>query len=206
MFTGHSEGIVTINVAEAHAPFREQMREQMGEPYRTLLGHFRHEVGHYYWSRLVQESAWLEPFRERFGDERADYAAALKRHYAQGAPADWQARFVSAYASSHPWEDWAESFAHALHMIDTLETARSHGLSLSPRPVGGAPTAEVRARGVTFADFDDLVAAWFPLTMALNSFNRGMGLADIYPFVLSDEAIAKLRFVHAVIATDAPPP
>ncbi len=199
VFTGHDDGVITINVAEADAPFRERMRMQMGEAYRTLLGHFRHEIGHYYWMRLIESSRWLEPFRAEFGDERVDYAQAMERHYAQGAPADWQANYVSSYASSHPWEDWAESFAHYLHMVDTLETARSHGLSLRPAPVGGAPVAEVKARRLHFDDFDDLIQAWFPLTISMNNFNRGMGLPDLYPFVLSERAVKKLRFIHDVI-------
>lgn len=125
--TGHENGLITLNVAEADHSAREEMREEMGETYRTLLGHFRHEIGHFYWDRLVARSAWLDRFRQLFGDERQDYAQALARHYAEGAPADWQQRFVSAYASVHPWEDWAESWAHYLHMMDTLETASDFG-------------------------------------------------------------------------------
>jgi hypothetical protein len=199
VFTGHSDGLITINIAEADDPFREKMRQQMGEAYRTVLGHFRHEIGHYYWMRLVDGSDRVGAFRERFGDERADYGAALERHYRQGAPADWPLSFVSAYASMHPFEDWAETWAHYLHMVDTLETARSYGLALRPQPVGGARIAEVRARRLDFDDFDDLMGAWVPLTLALNSLNRGMGLPDLYPFVLSTAAVAKLRFVHDVV-------
>ena len=195
--TGHADGKITINIAEADTPHREQMREQMGETYRTLLGHFRHEIGHYYWQRLIADAP--EGFRERFGDERADYAAAQQRHYQQGPPADWRAHFVSAYASMHPWEDWAETWAHYLHMVDTLETARSYGLALRPAPLGGAPLAQVVARRLDFDDFDDLITAWVPLTLALNSLNRSMGVPDPYAFVLSTEAIAKLRWVHDAI-------
>jgi len=183
-------------VAEADDPFREKMRVQMGEAYRTLLGHFRHEVGHHYWERLIESSDRLAPFRERFGDERVDYAEARQRHYDQGPPPDWSAGFVSAYASMHPWEDWAETWAHYLHMTDTLETARAYGLVVRPE---GARTPSVRTRRLDLHDFEDLAAGWYPLTMALNSLNRSMGLPDTYPFVLSDTAIAKLRFVHEVI-------
>jgi hypothetical protein len=200
VFTGHSDGLITINIAEASNPFREKTREQMGEPYRTVLGHFRHEIGHYYWDRLIKESRWLEPFRALFGDDTIDYAEAQSRHYEQGPPADWVTRFVSAYASMHAWEDWAETFAHYLHMVDTLETARVYGLAIAPRAVSGAPIPSVTTRRLHFDDFDDLITAWFPLTNALNSLNRSMGLPDLYPFVLSDPAIAKLRFVHDVIA------
>ena len=129
---GHERGLITINVAEADSPFREKTRLELGESYRTVLGHFRHEIGHYYWERLVAESPHLEPFRNLFGDERASYEEALTVHYQNGAPSDWPSRFVSSYASMHPWEDWAESWAHYLHMVDTLDTARSFGLALRP--------------------------------------------------------------------------
>lgn len=199
VFTGHSDGLITINVAEADDPFREKMREQMGEAYRTLVGHFRHEIGHYYWDRLIRETEYLAPFRELFGDERADYGEALKRHYEAGSPADWQANFVSQYASMHPWEDFAETFAHYLHMVDALDTARAFGVALRAKPIEKAGLSALRAQQLDFDDFDDLIGAWFPLTIALNSFNRGMGLPDLYPFVLGERTIAKLRFVHDVI-------
>jgi hypothetical protein len=197
VFTGHSDGLITINVAEADDPFREKMRAQMGETYRTLVGHFRHEIGHYYWDRLIRDGAELPMFRELFGDERVDYQQALQRHYAQGSLADWSLSFVSAYAAMHPWEDWAETFAHYLHMVDALDTARALGVALRAKPIVNAGLSPVRAQQLDFDDFDDLITAWFPLTIALNSFNRGMGLPDLYPFVLGDRTVAKLRFVHA---------
>ena len=198
--TGHRDGIITIDVAEADDPTREKVRVSLGEPYRTLLGHFRHEIGHYYWARLVEGSRWLEACRRLFGDDREDYATAVERHYGAGAPPDWSARFVSAYASAHPWEDWAETFAHYLHMVDTLETARAHGLSVRPTPPeGAAPTAGVSARRLDHRRFEDLLAGFAPLTLALNDLNRSMGLADPYPFVLCPAAIEKLRFVHDVV-------
>lgn len=126
--TGHANGLITLNVEEADDSIREKVRAAMREPYRTLLGHLRHEVGHYYWDRLVRDSAWLDEFRSLFGDERASYADALKKNYEEGPPVDWPLRFVSSYASSHPWEDWAETRAHYLHMDDTLDTALSFGL------------------------------------------------------------------------------
>jgi hypothetical protein len=199
VFTGHADGLITINLDEADDPAREKMRQSMGEAYRTLLGHFRHETGHYYWDRLVRDTQWHAPYRQQFGDESADYAACQRRHYEQGPPPDWAVRFISPYASMHPWEDWAETFAHYLHMVDTLETARSFGLALRPKPVGGARVKEMAARRLDFDDFDDLIQAWFPLTMALNSLNRGMGLPDLYPFVLSEQVTAKLKFVHDMI-------
>jgi hypothetical protein len=199
VITGHDRGLITLNVAEADDAAREQARTALHEPYRTLLGHFRHETGHYFFDRLIAGTRWEAPFRQRFGDERADYGAARERHYANGPPADWSAAYVSAYASMHPWEDWAETFAHYLHMVDTLETARSFGLALRPPAVEGASLPNVSARRLDFDDVDDLVTAWVPLTIALNSLNRGMGLPDLYPFVLSPEAVRKLQLVHDIV-------
>ncbi|HEY2903672.1 MAG TPA: putative zinc-binding peptidase [Polyangia bacterium] len=202
IFTGHSDGLITINIAEADAPFREQTRQELGEAYRTLLGHFRHEIGHYYWDRLIKDSPQVPLFRELFGDFDADYDQAAQRHYGDGPPADWQVHFVTAYASMHPWEDWAESWAHYLHMVDTLETARSFGLALRAKAPG---ERAVSTRRLEFDDFDDLSAAWIPLTVALNSLNRSMGLGDLYPFVLSETALRKLRFVHEAVEAAARP-
>ena len=199
VLTGHEDGVITINIAEADDAERERRRTAMHEGYRTLLGHMRHESGHYYWDRLIGGTPELEEFRSVFGDERADYAAALGVYYERG-PADWQERFVSAYASSHPWEDWAETWAQYLHMVDTIETAAACGLSLKPRrrdeptvarmpdPVSPKPAA-----------FDQLIDSWFPLTYVLNNLNRGLGHGDAYPFVLSPTAVAKLRFVEDVV-------
>jgi hypothetical protein len=209
--TGHTNGVITINVAEADDPERERRRLALHEPYRTLLGHFRHEVGHYYWDRLIAGAPRLEPFRAMFGDEREDYAQALERHYQQGSPADWQQRYVSQYASSHPWEDWAETWAHYVHMVDTLETAAACGLALRPRRADEPALETDPHRGLP-GSFEELIEGWYPLTFALNSLNRCLGLPDGYPFVLSDQQIAKLRFVHDTIAGTAvavlpqPPP
>jgi hypothetical protein len=201
VLTGHREGCITMNIAEADDEVREQRRVSLHEPFRTLLGHFRHEIAHYYWDRLIAGSHRLERFREVFGDERADYDAALQQHHRNGPPADWAARFVSAYASAHPWEDWAETWAHYLHIVDTIETAASFGLKLKPRdhPSADSMTADPRAAARDAAGFDLLLSTWFPLTYALNSLNRGMGLPDLYPFVLSDATVAKLRLVHEIV-------
>ncbi|CAL1239117.1 zinc-binding metallopeptidase family protein [Candidatus Methylocalor cossyra] len=205
VLTGHDGGVITINLAEADDAERERRRLALGEPYRTLLGHFRHESGHYYWDRLVRDSPWLEPFRQRFGDERRDYREALHNHYAENPRDGWQERYISAYAASHPWEDWAETWAHYLHLTDTLETAAGFGLSLRPSAdrlplqVGADPLAGGEA------SFDGLLASWLPLTYFLNCLNRGLGLADAYPFVLKDPVIDKLRFVHRVIAAARTP-
>jgi hypothetical protein len=199
VLTGHSDGVITINVAEADDATREQRRVQLHEPYRTLLGHFRHEIGHYYWERLLAGSDRLESFRECFGDERADYAAALQQHYDHGAPAQWQERFISAYASTHPWEDWAETWAHYLHMVDTLETAAACGLSLRPRRAD-EPSLTATGKERPRRPFEEKLDAWYPLTYVLNNLNRGLGLSDGYPFVLSGPVVEKLRFVHDTIA------
>ena len=204
VLTGHLDGVITINLAEADDAERERRRLQLHEPYRTLLGHVRHEVGHYYWERLIAGSHWLEPFRALFGDERSDYGAALQAHYQSGPPGDWQNRFVTTYATSHPWEDWAETWAHYLHMTDTLETAAACGVSIKPRRRDEPALPRVpAAAGSPDAAFDRLMASWFPLTYVLNNLNRGLGVPDAYPFVLSTPAIDKLRFVHDVIAAVA---
>ena len=164
MLTGHLNGVVTINVSEADDAERERRRAGLAEPYRTLLGHMRHEVGHYYWKRLVTGDAdRLARFRELFGDDRDDYAAALTRHYQSGPPQDWQDRFVSAYASAHAWEDWAETWAHYLHMTDTIEIAATCGVSLRPRRPDEPSLVRVPSNVATpDGSFDRLLDSWFP--------------------------------------------
>lgn len=201
--TGHANGVITLNIAEADPAHREKMREEMGETYRTLLGHFRHESGHFYFDRLVAKTKWIEPFRALFGDERADYALCLQTHYDRGPPTDWRERYVSAYASMHPWEDWAETWAHYLHMIDTLDTAYACGMSLRPRKPD-EPELIIAAPPLAAADFDDVMSDWFALTYVLNSLNRSVGMPDPYPFALSTPAIDKLRFVHDVVQAQSP--
>jgi len=197
VMTGHAAGVITLNIAEADDAERVRRKVELHEPYRTLLGHFRHESGHFYWDRLVDGTPRLAPFRELFGDERADYGEALQAYYGGGTPADWNERFVSAYASAHPWEDWAETWAHYLHMTDLLETAASYSTSLAVP--GGDATEEVDDPFVHAADFDALVTQWVPLTLLLNSLNRSLGQEDAYPFALSVRALEKLRFVHDTI-------
>jgi hypothetical protein len=206
VLTGHANGVITINVAEADDVERERQKKAVHEPYRTIVGHIRHEVGHYYWQRLISTTAEIDTFREMFGDERKDYAAALQAHYEQGAVSNWQDNFVSAYASSHPWEDWAETWAHYLHMVDALETAAACGLSLRPRhPDEPSMTKVPSTVPPGKLEFASLINHWFPLTYALNNFNRGLGLPDAYPFVLSAPAIAKLQYVHDVISRGQQP-
>ncbi len=197
VLTGHDNGLITINIAEADDVERERRRHAMGEPYRTLLGHFRHEVGHHYWNVLIENDPSIEHFREIFGDERRDYGEALKAHYANGAPADWQNHFVSSYASAHPWEDWAETWAHYVHIVDTLETASAFGLRVRPRITRGPElSAAIEFDPHAEPDLNRLIGAWLPLTFAVNSLNRSMGQPDLYPFVLAPEVIGKLHFVH----------
>ena len=190
VLTGHEDGLITLNVAEADAPEREKVRLAMRERYRTMLGHFRHEIGHYYWDLLVRDKAELSRFRELFGDETADYAQALKRHYAPDAPVPDPDRYISSYAASHPWEDFAETFAHYLHLQDTLETA--HELGFVSEPAGAS-------RPASEDDFDALVAEWIALTVAMNALNRSMGQPDAYPFAISKRIQDKLRFVHEIV-------
>lgn len=198
VLTGHAEGVITINLAEADDAEREKRRLAVHEPYRTLLGHFRHEVGHYYWDRLVRDGERLNAFRQLFGDEREDYAQALERHYQRGAPTEWQTRFVSAYASAHAWEDWAETWAHFIHMADALETATACGLSLRPARTD-EPSLKAHAAEPRLESFQRMIDDWFPLTYVLNNLNRGLGLADAYPFVLMPPVIEKLRFIHETV-------
>jgi hypothetical protein len=206
VLTGHRDGVITLNVAEANDAEREKRRLQMAEPYRTLLGHFRHESGHYYWDRLIKNSPRINLFRQLFGDEREDYDAALKRHYQEETPREWQSHFVSVYASMHAWEDWAETWAHYLHMNDTLETAIGCGLSLRPRRVD-EPTLNSAWKMHGRPDsFDQMIESWFALTYVLNSLNRGMGMPDGYPYVLSSPAIDKLRFIHETVGLGVPRP
>lgn len=203
--TGHAAGVVTLDLAEADDGRREQRRSELGEPYRTVLGHLRHEVGHFYWDVLVDRGGQLDGFRERFGDERADYAEALERHYREGPPAAWQKRYVSAYATAHPWEDWAETFAHVLHILDTLQTAAAHGVKVAgpaSAPIDPARSEHFVAEPGLDATGDELrvlLADWLPLTYALNAINRSMGAHDLYPFVLATTVIDKLTWAHELV-------
>ena len=193
--TGHEDGLITLNLLEADDVQRERMRTGLGEPYRTLLGHFRHEVGHYYWARLIEGTAEVERFRALFGDERISYEDAKSNHY--GGAGGVSDDFVSAYATMHPWEDFAETFAHLMHMIDSLATIRGFGLEITAWPGRDMPPA---------IDFDPyhaetgrLVAAWLPFAFAENSIARAMGQPDLYPFHFSDAIVAKLDYINRLL-------
>ena len=200
--TGHARGVITLDIDEADDAIRERVRQQMGEPYRTLLGHFRHESAHYYWDRLVKDSPWISEFRELFGNESVDYSTSLKAHYANGAPADWNNRYISSYASSHPWEDWAESWAHYFHIVDALETARQLGLALDPQ-TGRTASLDTVADFHPYADtrIDILIDRWLPVSLALNMLNRSLGQQDAYPFVLNKDVQRKLGLVNRIISS-----
>lgn len=197
VLTGHQMGVITINIAEADPHERERMRERMNEAYRTLLGHFRHEVAHYYWELLVRDSDWMDAVRELFGDERADYQAALGSYYAEGPSSDWSATHISAYASSHPWEDWAETWAHYLHMVDTLETAHDYDIMVSGRSIAARQPDRV-------GNLTPILEDWSALTAALNALNRSMGLPDAYPFAISPPVAGKLALIDRIIAYSQP--
>jgi hypothetical protein len=198
VLTGHTNGLIQINIAEADDAERERRRAQMREPYRTLIGHFRHEVGHFYWDLLIQDKGRIPEFAAVFGDPSIDYAQALQDHYATGAPVGWQQDYISAYASSHPWEDFAETWAHCFHMVDGLETARAYGIYPGESPASTILGTEVDPYDAV--SIDQIIAAWVPLTVAINSINRSLGQPDLYPFVLTDAIVAKIDFVFRLIA------
>jgi len=202
VLTGHDDGLITVNIAEADDVQREQIRSAMKEPYRTLLGHFRHESGHYYFMRLIRSLPQLTAFRASFGDERTDYAASLERYYREGPTPHWEQSYISAYATSHPWEDWAETWAHYLHMAATLETAHACGVTLTPQSPWLPPVVMTHPDAAA-SSFASMIEQWFPLTYVMNSLNRSLGLPDGYPFTLQPAVIAKLRFVHETIAEQA---
>jgi len=197
VMTGHENGIITLALKEADDAERERRRTAMNEPYRTLLGHFRHEVGHYFWDLLIApQPANLERFRALFGDERPDYGEALQRHYASGAPPDWQQHFISAYATSHPWEDWAETWAHLLHIVDTTEVASAFGVRLDPKvDTSGELKTRIDFDPYRLNAIEPLIEHWIPLSSLMNNLNRAIGQRDAYPFVLSPPVIAKLGFI-----------
>jgi hypothetical protein len=180
VYTGHANGVITINVAEADDSYRAATKELMNEPYRTLLGHFRHELGHFYWLQLQNNANELSEFRALFGDERLDYTSTMETFYQYGAAQNWQQSFISAYASSHPLEDWAETWAHYLHISETLETACSFGLISSDEITG---------------EFHHWLSTWMKFSVMLNALNRSMGMSDPYPFVISEPVKRKLQFI-----------
>ncbi|WP_234050067.1 MULTISPECIES: putative zinc-binding metallopeptidase [unclassified Xanthobacter] len=200
VMTGHDSGLITIALTEADDAEREQRRNDMGELYRTLLGHFRHEVGHYYWDLLVRDAGRIQAFRAVFGDESVDYAQALNLYYDAGPPQNWQANHVSAYATAHPWEDFAETFKHYIHIVDTLEMAGAFGMQVDPMlDATGELHSHVDFNPYGSGAIQGMVNVWLPIAFALNSLNRCLGMADAYPFILTPGVIAKLGFVHQLV-------
>ncbi len=194
IMTGHDEGVIALNIEEADEFERIKHKLNLGEKYRTLLGHFRHEIGHYYWEILIKDRPPLEKFRQLFGNEEIDYTEALDIYYKTDTPANWNDSFISPYATSHPWEDWAETWAHYMHLMDTIETAWSFGIGVQ----SAAMQTVINNDPYTVADFKTIIDNWFPLTFAVNSLNRSMGQEDFYPFIISAPVIEKLQFIHEV--------
>jgi hypothetical protein len=194
--TGHENGVITLDLSESDDAHREFVRQQLGEPYRTVLGHLRHEIGHYYWPILVEGRGHLERFRRLFGDERVSYQAESERHYRSGPPIDWATTHVSQYATMHPWEDWAETFAHYLHIRSGLQSADSFGLHVDD------PSASAgRAAGsdTSHLSIGPLIDRWLALTIGMNAMSRSIGQGDVYPFVLPPRVVEKLDFVHTLV-------
>lgn len=199
---GHANGVITIDLAESLDAHRESLRVRLGEPYRTMLGHFRHEVGHYYQSILVENSPIIVECRDLFGDEQASYTDALQRHYQFGAPEHWQESYISEYATMHPWEDFAECFAHYLHITDTLATASESGLIVHADRVRWNLRADVTPESdYSRADIDELLGDWSVLSAVFNRINQSMGKDDLYPFTIPEPVAEKLAFVHRVVTT-----
>lgn len=205
VMTGHEDGVITLNLNEASYAQRAATQELLGERYRTLAGHIRHELAHYYWDLLAKDPAWTEQCREVFGDERADYGMALQRHHQNGAPPDWSLQFISAYASSHPWEDWAECFAHYLHMEEGLETASQLGIDLRKLRLRAVPfDRTVLGKNISRRSaekFLDRIDRWVLLGLATNELNAALGHDPAYPFVLNAAVVNKLHFIQESLIT-----
>jgi len=199
VFTGHNNGIITINIDEADETELSKNKSFLGEKYRTLLGHFRHEIGHYYWTLLIKNTPLIHKYRQLFGDERQDYEGSLKRYYYSNRPVNWSNQYISMYATSHSWEDWAETWAHYMHMMDTLETAYSLGFQLQPQ-FSSTSTMHVAVLTdpYTIQNFNQIFTMWKSLSLAMNSLNRSMGHTDFYPFIISPIVVEKLTFIHEV--------
>lgn len=206
VMTGHKNGVITLNINEADEVIRVRHKNNLGEGYRTVLGHLRHEIGHYYWDLLIKDSIYIDEFRQLFGDERADYGQALNYYYQNKIPSNWKSNYISPYASSHPWEDWAETWAHYLHLMDTIETAHAFGIDISPSSIvsGEDLTASIWKDPYDLENFDDILKMWQPLTYAINSLNRSMGHQDFYPFIITPKVRTKLAFIHSLSSNGKP--
>ncbi len=198
--TGHADGLITVVLPEADDAERIRRQHELGEPFRTLIGHFRHESGHFFLPQMIADPDEADRFRALFGDERSDYQAALDRHYREGPPANWGMEFVSAYASAHPHEDWAETWAHYLHLFDALEISAAYGISLAPRAtVESRPVTQISLQQKVPDSFDEMLRNWIPLTWFANSLNRSLGHQDWYPLAPAPRVVEKMRYVHELI-------
>ena len=205
IYTGHNEGDITINLAEADEVARTRTRIRLREDYRTLVGHFRHETGHYFWFMLIaSDNDRLQQFRTLFGDEQENYRLALQNYYQNGAQGNWSSTYLTAYSTMHPWEDWAETWAHYLHMVDTLDTAEAFELHLGGARIPTVPLPhESGAASIDIAnDFSTLISDWMRLAVGINALNRSMGLPDAYPFVLREPVRQKIEFIHRIIVEE----
>lgn len=202
---GHAGGVITIDLVESLDAYRESLRVALGEPYRTMLGHFRHEVGHYYQNILVETGAgadrYLGACRGLFGDETISYSGEIARHYKFGAPEGWQQSYISEYATMHPWEDFAECFAHYLHITDTIDSCREAGLVLHADRVRFTAPRDIEALE-SYADVpvERLLFDWKWLSLCFNRVNNAMGKPALYPFEIPPPVTEKLGFVHRVVA------
>jgi hypothetical protein len=202
ILTGHHSGLITLSIEEVDDVERERRRRAMHEPYRTLLGHLRHEVGHYFWDRLVRDEGRLDSIRQIFGDDRADYTERLQTYHARGAPANWPETFISAYATSHPREDFAETWTYYLHIVDTLEMARAFNMNIRPEAESGELDAVADFDPYHGSDFSCVISSRTALSDTLNGLNRSMEHLDLYPFLLSPHVVSKLRAIHDLIHAD----
>jgi len=200
IMTGHSDGVITILIKEADPTFREQAKKKLGEPYRTLIGHLRHEVGHYFWNILIRDNSYtLQTFRSIFGNEQYSYNDALRTYYQNGAPSNWRQSFISEYATSHPWEDWAETWAHYLHIMDMFETAHFFNLEVNDKTTPENKRVTSTFDPYTIQDFETIVRKCIPISYAVNSINRAMGISDVYPFIITPNVIHKMTFIHELL-------
>ncbi|WP_273565593.1 zinc-binding metallopeptidase family protein [Maribacter halichondriae] len=200
IMTGHANGIITILLREADSTLREQARKEMQERYRTLIGHLRHEVGHYFWEQLISKNEdILSQFRNIFGNEETNYGDALQAYYKNGAPDNWRDSYISKYATSHPWEDWAETWAHYLHIMDMVETAHFFGLEVNSKEISDTMKIASSFDPYTVKDFETIIRTCVPLSYAVNSINRAMGIPDVYPFVITPAVVNKMKFIHQLL-------
>lgn len=189
VYTGHASGKVTINIREADNVERERARMSFGEAHRTIIGHFRHEMGHYFWDVLVKNQCEAECVAV-FGDHfDPDYGTALEIYYQNGAKENWKKNYISGYATMHPWEDFAESFATYLDMISVLDIAFH--------------ADELYAVEPTQASFADISKHYSKLGLLLNEMNRAMGLLDLVPEVHTAGILKKVEFIHDLLSNAA---